>query len=536
MNKIRGRTQLQKISVGLCIVIGLLLLTMCNPDEPPPPATLTPTAQPPVARVCQDVGETDESLQLDAEPGRYIAGQVIVSGDRALVDELVDALPISLLVDCDLSVLNGLVTESDQELVDPLNPLIQANPVMRLYQVDDGSDGVELVDVINEEGNTRGVYADLNYLISPSGDAYGVSGDPWSGWSEPLLATEVNICDQWALGYETGGIQLTEDGKCPAIGGQGIMVGVFDTSPFAENSRQVISQAPVAFTLLVEEVATSLRLSPLGVSDNIIGHGLFVSGLVHVVAPESEIHLYPVLNGHGEGHLLELNMALINFLLDYMVNRENMNGAVANLSLGVHAPDDKIATLEFILDVLRNSGVIVVAASGNDSYSPTHGGSNHLHTIQYPAGFDGIIAVTGNTVEGQRACFANGEDEGGKRYVSAPSGNGASIDDEIQCDPWWNSCTDTSCEYGVVSYYGEGFAYWAGTSFSTALASGLAARSLSESGGVSVLSPAGVEQAIFCGAINSGDSTLSMGTIKVDETIAVSLQVATGSVSSNSCP
>jgi len=61
-------------------------------------------------------------------------------------------------------------------------------------------------------------------------------------------------------------------------------------------------------------------------------HGLFVSALIHHIAPTAQIRLIRVLNDQGVGDL----QALFNGLLQIM--KEHVQGAIVNMSLGVIPP------------------------------------------------------------------------------------------------------------------------------------------------------------------------------------------------------
>jgi hypothetical protein len=114
-------------------------------------------------------------------------------------------------------------------------------------------------------------------------------------------------------------------------------------------------------------------------------HGLFVAGLVHAVAPASEIRLISVLNESGCGDLFLLGTELGHFVGEVTEERAKakkgqkpLEGVVINLSLGVRdltledvaspdkcAPkdDDPVGLLCQVLSNAHEEGAVIVAAA-----------------------------------------------------------------------------------------------------------------------------------------------------------------------------
>lgn len=125
------------------------------------------------------------------------------------------------------------------------------------------------------------------------------------------------------------------------------------------------------------------------------------------------------------------------------INWAVQNGAeVINLSLGGPA---KSTILETAVNNAWNSGVVVVAAAGNDGKP----------TVNYPAGYPRVIAVGATDRNDARARYSN---FGRFVDVSAPGGNGI--------NPPGNNILST--------YLDDDYAYAAGTSMASPHVAGLA--------------------------------------------------------------
>lgn len=510
-----------------------------------------------------------------------VAGEVIISGPAPQIEQVVSELPergieLQAEVICDLGFIGRLSRSSNLDQRGFPYPLeARRNLAMNLYKITSRTSIDQVVQAVNAQGLDRYVYADPNYLTgllgqsqcsAPKGadpsphEPVGSPHEPVGSPHEPVgspsgtgreAAPEL-FRKQWAL---------EQIGLDPALrampglardlpSGSNVRVGVFDTAPW-DNQQ---SAAPT--TLVLDQVTPTLdlavipwprvsaRLTASASATDVRDHGVFVAGLVHAVAPESEIQLVQVLDSYGCGDLFTLNRALYQFIADTVNQRNRLDGAVINLSLGVLKPrtaeavidagtgdieepqderqqqvpenrsamvqveedlmvlvEDSIESLEAAVLLAYDRGVVVVAAAGNDSYLAYRPLAPHL-----PAAYPSVIGVAGNNIRRERACFSNWGD------VYAPSGDGGP-DGELTCGSVVASCQG-DCQWGVVSLSPTssttGYAYWSGTSFAAPLVSGLAALTMDKGGSQKHwVEPNDVFSAIRCGA-PTGDGVINV--------------------------
>jgi hypothetical protein len=242
-------------------------------------------------------------------------------------------------------------------------------------------------------------------------------------------------------------------------------------------------------------------------------HGLFVSGLIHGIAPRARLSLEPVLDRLGVGDLSMLLLALKCVL----ERKDPSDPQIINLSLGflphparlpaawfgLHRPHDPVYVLaDEMFDPERNehwvasnrsevgrtvdlleaglralgtylslNNCLVIAAAGNDSLVQVETNKARMEP-RLPARFDtvlGVAATTSNPRQPARYSNVGDEQELGD-HVATFGGNSSDA-----LEP----------EDGVIGIYsGEfpdrrpnetGWAFWSGTSFATAIVSGIAA-------------------------------------------------------------
>ena len=344
---------------------------------------------------------------------------------------------------------------------------------------------------INNTLSITDVYAEPNFrtgrpVVPLEGDPWHIGGSPWHiGGSGGGLAPGVpELLSQWAL-MDTGVHVYEQSGvRVPTVDGSKIRVGIFDTSPFDGKSYvETIGWIDDELQLKVTHPTFQATLpAPTGkeLGYTFKDHGLFVASLVYSVAPKTDIHLIRVLDDYVRGDLGTLNVALHNFISDTLDDSSDLDGAVINLSLGVHPPPEEenqdpvpaeVISLLTYMETARCLGIQVVAASGNDSAS-----ANPPESMQIPAQWNATLGVGASNISSDHSCFSNEGDLG------APGGEGGNETCEVKIEscPPVDATTPGEPEYCVLGAvteetYEEGFAYSAGTSFSAPLVTGLTA-------------------------------------------------------------
>ena len=413
--------------------------------------------------------------------------QIIVTGVEA---DVTAAVPdnLTLIEDCDLSYLNYR-SNSNTELTAEQRKTL----VLRLYQADSGTTPEELQTIVSGLNNANGeVVADRNHNISisdspdtcylPNAGGSGGGGTPYGGPGglDPYDVSVANNAfnDQWA--FKSNGINVPVAATSGYTNtGRGVHVVVFDTAPYRITVPSLIIRrnkvalpSPMWFTTWDNPGSTMTS-----------SHGLFVVGLIHKMAPASNIRLVRVLNDDGCGEMWLLEKSIHDYTSRMSFWTGKLNKTVFNLSLAVDP--DPLTTAVFTLETTINKavglGAVVIAAAGNDSSN-----SPNPEPMRYPAAYANVIGVAASTQTGDRSCYSNTGD------VAAPGGNGGQDPDNPtdptkkcipRADTWTRNpgkCTDiANCEFGVVSLvetrYGSRYALWSGTSFAAPYVSGLAA-------------------------------------------------------------
>ena len=456
--------------LALCLIaVGAAALTACG---------ATPTATPPAA-----------AMATPTPASVFAMGYTILSGDPAVMAEA--AVGLAKAKGVQLQMVEALPL-GDVQTCAAVTLCLRSGAEIRLYRMT-GSTGVlveteeRTADAMNwlygaYQKAGKCLYVDAVYRTgSPPPQLLG--GDPWIAGGSPWIAggsgggvavaTSASLWSQWGLrsaalvGSSSVGISLTNASgvRLPAAQGAEVRVGVFDTSPFAVTTTvtwidprlllQVMALPPLQDYTPLPTPATSTL-------PDVRDHGLYVAGLVHAVAPASDIHLYPVLDNHAMGDLWTLARSIHDFTAGVKADRQIITGAVMNLSLGLRplaskagVPADMTA-LKTLVSAAHCQGIVVVAAAGNDS------AGGPARVPQLPASLPEAIAVGASDMAGGRACYSN------QGEIMAPGGEAS------------DGCSGS---FGAPSMVGlvrqsqeaqSGFAYWAGTSFAAPLVSGLA--------------------------------------------------------------
>jgi len=327
-----------------------------------------------------DLGEPKRNSEDQPDALLYLPGQLVVKF-------------ISDTVKSDVfgEIINGTV-------VDHLD-----NSEVYLYEVSRDANSYSLAEEV--ESMTQVVYAHPNYTINPLHPvqgSYPFSDDARTG--DILTQASVGTLELAATQQYTTGNNVT----VAVIDG-----GIDDTH-----------------TLLAGKTSTGYdyvdddqyAFDELGGINS--GHGTFVAGLVHLVAPDAEIKAYRITNPSGEGDGFTLAKAIEQAVLD--------GCDVINLS--VVLTYEHFAVRDAI-DFARSQNVSVIAAAGN----------TFRELPVYPAANDNTFAVTAVDSLNHLANF---------------SSYGTHID---VCAPGTNIYS---------AYQDDGYAWWSGTSFAAPFVAG----------------------------------------------------------------
>lgn len=430
----------------------------------------------------------------------FVDQQVIVTGPTSEFDPARTDPSLARLLDN-----LGLIREC---IFDDLDGM-----TMRLYDIPDRLTVPDVVREINRAGRSHNVSADPNLLLGHSvcGSPHSSEGSPFGGAPKLLPVGEEEAVklfwEQWAFQHVGAGLFFKDElaGATIKHQGEGVIVGVFDTSPFTDTWDSVaygedeeivkwetvkwvnptMDVEPLTLKVSYPEVVNTVTITAPNMHDDVRDHGLFVAGLVHAVAPASELHLIRVLNEHGCGDLFTLNEAVRRFTDEMKREGRTLEGVVINLSLGIRDPeaggsDNEIESLHKVLNTAAEEGAVIVAAAGNRPYNKAKVGTDpdnkaEPRQAQIPAAYEFVIGVKASNADGISACFSYDGD------VFAPGGEG---DHDRDCAPNVDGCPG-DCKSVVIGpvlsppengdYWPTHYACWSGTSFSTPLVSGLAA-------------------------------------------------------------
>lgn len=239
--------------------------------------------------------------------------------------------------------------------------------------------------------------------------------------------------------------------------GRGVAVAVIDTGvdgthPDLAGAIRSDGYNFIAGTTNTLDVGDGINSDGDLLTDEMVGHGTFVAGLIHLIAPEAKILPIVALDSDGIGDNFHIALA-IYYAIDHGVE-------IVNCSLG--STYDSHAIQDAVLEA-KNRGIVVVAAAGNRAMLGNPCEFPALVTIERDSPLEdlpltfGVTAVNNSDILGN---FANTADE----VVFAAPGVSTRVGGQYDVS---RSIVSTlpSDEYGA----------WEGTSFSSAIVSGGAA-------------------------------------------------------------
>ncbi|GKU24950.1 chitobiase/beta-hexosaminidase C-terminal domain-containing protein [Clostridium folliculivorans] len=183
--------------------------------------------------------------------------------------------------------------------------------------------------------------------------------------------------------------------------GKGIKVAVIDTGAATHSDLSITGGTNV----ISGSTTTSFS------DDN--GHGTHVAGIIGAkgvnggvkgVAPDASIYAVKALDSSGSGYTSDI-ISGIDWAIENKMD-------IISMSLGSSQSD---TSLQNAVDTAYNSGILVVAAAGNDGNSDGTGTN-----VEYPANYSSVIAVGAVDSTNTRAYFSS---TGSKVEVSAPGVN-----------------------------------------------------------------------------------------------------------------
>ncbi len=288
---------------------------------------------------------------------------------------------------------------------------VQSLPQLEVYLLSHPSSGDLALVAAEIEALIEVEFCHPNYLI-----------DPLNGVQSSLPISD-EVGGQRYYGQDVT-VQLELAAAHALSNGSGVKVGVLDGG--VNYAHQDLSSVASSGWDYVLDEADAYD-DPGGENS---GHGTFVAGVIHLVAPEAEVIAYRVTDLEGESNGYIVAEAILQAVED--------GCRVINLSMVTVAAHEAIGQA---LNYARNHGALVVAAAGNGHSSDAH----------YPASDPNALGVAAIDSQLTLADFSS---YGGHVDVCAPGTE-------------------------IYAPYLDRWAYWGGTSFATPFVTAQAALILS---------------------------------------------------------
>ncbi|HTI13777.1 MAG TPA: S8/S53 family peptidase [Dictyobacter sp.] len=308
-------------------------------------------------------------------------------------------------------------------------------------------------------------------------------------------------------------------------GAEDVLIAVLDTAPHPDRIRSAATRPELRRNWLLQQLTHDLRQEdgsffveydryPL---TNDVGtgrvaehdpryylmpdHGLSVVGLIRDVAPRAKVRLVRILNDYGGGDLYALFAALTD--LEHELATGAIRRLVINLSLTmlpdmrrlpyVWLEDRPWSTrqlmgvvrilnqledgLRLLFDSLFMAGALIVAAAGNDS-SSTHEQGTDPRPPRAPARYESTLGVSSVNSLFAASKFANAANVASMQSGVATFGGDEEATEDGERDAVRGVYISPIFPLGEQNT--SGWADWRGTSFSTAIISGLSAHFMAQ--------------------------------------------------------
>lgn len=362
-----------------------------------------------------------------------------------------------------------------------------------------------------------------NWLVTAAPLLYANGGAAVPPYPAPAL--DVPAPNNMLLGWRVG---LTESNVAlDAKGGEDVLVAVLDTAHHPDRIRSAASRLELRRNWLLQRLASDLRnddgsfaveYDRYPISNDVRSgrdrygdekyylmpdHGVSVTGLIRDVAPRARIRLVRILNDYGGCDLYNIFAALTD------LERELVSGSIRrliiNLSVTIMPDIRRLPFLWFdnrqwpttqlygvtrvlnhieeglrlLFESLYAHGALVIAAAGNDSLKATQQGQVP-RPPRSPARYETTLGVTSVNSNYTPSAFANSASiPPFNSGIATFGGDGAGGEDS-------NALPDAVRGVYIAPTFptGEqnisGWADWRGTSFSTAIVSGLASHLMAQ--------------------------------------------------------
>jgi subtilisin family serine protease len=206
-------------------------------------------------------------------------------------------------------------------------------------------------------------------------------------WTHPALQGHLIAGKDFVAGRPSGSAVLNQSSAAFLDQSSAAFLDQSSAAFLDQSSAAFLDQSSAAF--LDQNLKTKPALS----------HGTLTAGVIAAVAPGTAIMPIRAFDDNGNADMFVLAKA-IRYAAD--------NGAhVINLSFGSLT---KSKALQDSISYAQARGIVVVSSAGN----------NNTTTVQYPAGFSGVLAVAATDLFDKKASFSN---YGRHVFVDAPGVN-----------------------------------------------------------------------------------------------------------------